>query len=61
VLRVKRCPAITHMREQGYAIAAHHCEHTRIVNEAVCALAGYESSVDYDQCAGSCVQRFWRK
>ncbi|MCX5759437.1 MAG: hypothetical protein NTU83_13210 [Candidatus Hydrogenedentes bacterium] len=60
VLTVMRCPAIAHMREHGYAIADHYCEHTRIVNEAVCTAAGYASSVDYDQHAGSCVQRFWR-
>ena len=39
VLTVKRCPAITHMRENGYTIADHFCEHTRIVNEAVCTTA----------------------
>ncbi len=61
VLTVKRCPAITHMRENGYTIADHFCEHTRIVNEAVCTTAGYASSVDYDQSAGSCVQRFWKE
>jgi hypothetical protein len=60
VLIVRRCPAIAHMRENGYIVAGHYCEHTRIVNEAVCAAAGYASSVDYDQQAGSCVQRFWR-
>lgn len=60
VLRVLRCPAITHMKQQGYRIADHYCEHTRIVNEAVCAAAGYASSVEYDQSASRCVQRFWR-
>jgi hypothetical protein len=61
VLTVTRCPAIAHMHEHGYPIAEHYCEHTRIVNHAVCAATGYASSVDYDQVAGSCVQRFWRQ
>jgi len=61
VFRVTRCPAVTHMREHCYRVADHFCEHTRIVNEAICAAAGYASSVDYDQAAGTCVQRFWRK
>ena len=61
VLRVHRCPAICHMKECGYAIAEHFCEHTRIVNEAVCKAAGCRSSVEYDQRAGSCVQRFWKE
>lgn len=61
VLTVRRCPAITHMREHEYAVADHYCEHTRLLNEAICASAGYASSVDYDQNVGTCVQRFWRK
>jgi len=58
VLDVRRCPAVTHMNEHGYAVAQHFCEHTRIVNEAVCKAAGYTASVEYDQEAGRCVQRF---
>ena len=60
VLDVYRCPAVTHLRERGYAVAPCFCEHTRIVNEAVCRAAGYASSVEYDQAAGRCVQKFWR-
>jgi len=60
VLDVRRCPAVSHMKEHGYAVADHYCEHTRIVNEAVCQAAGYACSVEYDQEAGRCVQRFWR-
>ncbi len=59
-LTVRRCPAIDHMQEHGYAIAEHFCEHTRVVNEAVCRAAGYRAEVVYDQAAGSCVQRFWK-
>ncbi len=61
VLRVRRCPAICHMQQHGYTVAEHFCEQTRVVNEAVCKEAGYCSSVEYDQSAGSCVQRFWRE
>ena len=61
VLTVHRCPAIAHMREHPYRISDHFCEHTRIVNEAICQAAGYASSVDYDQSAGRCVQKFWRR
>ncbi len=60
VLDVRACPAIHHLRARNYRIAGHFCEHTRIVNEAVCAEAGYACSVEYDQDAGRCVQRFWR-
>lgn len=60
VFHVHRCPAIHHMKEKGYDIAPNFCEHTRIVNDAICSRAGYLSSVEYDQEAGQCVQRFWR-
>lgn len=60
VLTVHSCPAVTHMRQHNYRVSDHFCEHTRIVNESVCRAAGYASSVDYDQEAGRCVQRFWR-
>lgn len=60
-LRVHRCPALHHLRQQGYAESKHFCEHTRIVNEAICRAAGYRTEVQYDQAAGSCVQRFWKE
>lgn len=60
VLEVSKCPAIHHMQAHGYAIAETFCEHTRIVNEAVCAAAGYAASTEYDQDRGACTQRFWR-
>ncbi len=59
-LTVKRCPAVAHMKERGYRIAPHHCEQTRAINEAVCRAAGYASSTEYDQDAGTCVQKFWK-
>ena len=61
VLEVLACPAIKHMQSQDYAIHPKFCEHTRILNEAICAKAGYQCSVDYDQEAGRCVQRFWKE
>jgi hypothetical protein len=58
VLRVHRCPAIHHMKAHGYKIAPHFCEHTRIVNDAICQAADYLAEVESDQSAGACVQRF---
>jgi hypothetical protein len=60
-LRVRRCPAIHHMKKHHYAIADRFCESTRIVGEEICRAAGYECSVRYDQRNGRCVQRFWKK
>lgn len=61
VLEVKRCPAISHMKDNGYPIAEDFCEHTRVINEEVCHRAGYKASCSYNQEAGSCVQRFWKQ
>ncbi|MBM4045119.1 MAG: hypothetical protein FJ279_08395 [Planctomycetes bacterium] len=60
VLEVRRCPAIHHMRQRGYHVADRYCEHTRLVNDEICRAAGYQASVQYDQAAGRCIQRFWR-
>lgn len=57
---VAECPAIAHMKAQGYAVAEHFCATTRWVNEAVCARAGYACSLECGEAAGRCVQRFWR-
>ncbi|MCK5862939.1 MAG: hypothetical protein KAH38_10660 [Candidatus Hydrogenedentes bacterium] len=61
VLTVLSCPAITHMKAQGYPISPQFCEHTRILNEAICAGTGYTCSVESNQDAGCCVQRFWKE
>lgn len=58
VLDVLQCPAVSHMRTHNYRVSEHFCEHTRIVNDAICRRAGYEATVEYDQEKGRCVQRF---
>lgn len=59
-LHVRTCPAIAHMKARGYTISPHFCEHTRMLNEAICARSDYVCDIEYDQEAGSCVQRFWK-
>ena len=61
VLRVHRCPALSHMQKTGYAIFHDYCRHTRVVNEAMCDAAGLETSTESDQTAMKCVQKFWKK
>lgn len=60
-LKVKKCSAIHHMQENNYQAAKKYCEHCRIINEEICHSAGYESSLEYDQDKGSCMQKFWEK
>ncbi len=61
VLQVNRCPAISHMKERNYRIADNFCEHTRLINGEICALAGYDTSCQYVQGEGRCLQRFWKR
>ena len=60
-LKVKKCPAICHIKERDYQVAEKYCEHCRIINEEICHSASYECSIEYEQDKGSCKQRFWKK
>jgi len=44
-LKVRKCPAIYHMRENNYQVAEKYCEHCRTINEEICHSAGYECSI----------------
>ena len=62
VIRVAACPAVTHMREQGYPVADLFHETTRTVNETVCEGTPYAAElVEYDPETGRSVQRFYRR
>jgi hypothetical protein len=61
VLKVKECPAITHLRSRGQLYTDRYCETTVVVNEAVCRGAGYACSCTYEPGQGQCVQRFWKE
>jgi len=62
VIRVKACPAVTHMRRQGYQVARLFHETTRTVNEALCEGTPYAAElVEYDYGTGRSVQRFFRR
>lgn len=62
VLEVKACPAVSHMRANGYSIARLFHETTRTVNEALCEGTPYAAElVEYDKETGRSVQRFYRR
>jgi hypothetical protein len=62
VIRVAACPAVTHMRKQGYPIARLFHETTRTVNEALCEGTDYAADLlEYDPETGRSVQRFRKK
>jgi hypothetical protein len=62
VLRVPACPAVTHMRKNGYFVAEMFHETTGTVNEAICEGTDFAAElVEYDPQTGRSVQRFFRR
>lgn len=62
ILEVEACPAVTHMRQQGYAVAGRFIETQRTVNAALCEGTPFEAElVEYDPQTGRSVQRFRRR
>lgn len=61
-IEVAACPAVTHMRSRGYAVARLFCETTDTVNRAICFQTPFAAELcDYDERTGRSVQRFYRK
>ncbi len=61
-VEVEACPAVTHMRAQGYPVSPLFHETTKTVNEAICEGTPYTAElVDYDDQTGRSIQRFLRR
>lgn len=62
LIELDACPAVTHMRQQGYAVARLFHETTRTVNEALCESTPFAAELlDYDHQTGRSVQHFFRR
>ena len=62
VLTVATCPAVAHMKRQGYPVARLFFETTRTVNEALCEGTPFQAELaEYDPETGRSVQRFFRR
>ncbi|HEY3297177.1 MAG TPA: hypothetical protein VGK34_00865 [Armatimonadota bacterium] len=62
IIQVEACPAVMHMRENGYKVADLFYETTRTVNEALCEGSPFEAELlSYDQETGQSKQRFSRR
>ena len=58
-LHIDRCPAVTHMREQGYKVARLFAETSRTVNEAIVEGTAFVAEMlAYDDAIGQSTQRF---
>jgi len=62
-IEVEACPAVTHMRRQGYPVARLFRETTDTVNQAICHGTPFGAELaEYDERTGRSVQRFyWSK
>ncbi len=61
-VEVAACPAVTHMREQGYPVARLFRETTETVNQAICHETPFATELtEYDDETGRSVQRFYRR
>lgn len=61
-IEVDACPAVTHMRQQGYPVARLFRETTGTVNRAICDGTVFAAElVAYDEGTGRNVQRFYRR
>ena len=61
-IEVAACPAVTHMRKQGYKVSPMFVETTRTVNEAICEGTPFAFELlEYDEETGKSVQLFYRR
>jgi hypothetical protein len=62
IIDVDACPAVTHMRKQGYPVARLFRETIATVGSAICEGTDFESElITYDEPTGRCRQRFFRR
>jgi len=62
VITVKACPAVTHMRKNGYHVARLFYETTKTVNETICGETPFAAEMlQYDKQTGKSLIRFFRR
>jgi hypothetical protein len=62
ILKVDACPAVIHMRANGYPVAELFHETTKTVNETICEGSEFVFElVEYEPETGRSVQRFYRR
>jgi predicted ArsR family transcriptional regulator len=57
-IRLKRCPAVWHLKSKGQVLPESFCEQTRVVMQEVCGQAGCDFDIKFDTERGTCVQTF---
>ncbi len=61
-LELETCPAVMHMRKEGYPVSPLFFETVRTVNEAICEGTAFDAELlDYDGATGHSIQHFFRR
>jgi hypothetical protein len=60
-LKVKKCPALTHMKKMKYPIYRNFCLQCRIINETIAKSTHLKSGFTSNQGKNSCIQKLWRE
>ena len=62
IIKVKKCPAVTHMKSHGVKVSPLYYETIKAVNEAICEGTPFAFElVEYDKDTGRSVERFYRR
>ena len=62
IMRVPSCPAVMHMKTNGYRVADKFIETMRTVNETLCEDTAYSAELlEYDESTGRSVTRFFKR
>jgi hypothetical protein len=62
VMKVEACPALAHIRQEGYPVSPLFYETTKSVDEAICAETPFAVDLEsYDQQTGRSTVRFYRR
>ena len=62
IMKVDKCPAVSHLRKSGRSVSPVFFETTKTVNEALCEGTPFSAELlQYDEKTGGSIQRFYRR
>lgn len=61
ILELRRCPALSHLKETRYPIYKDFCLQTVVINSVIAEETNLYSSVERYQDKAYCIQKFWRR
>ena len=61
VMKVKECPALSHLKKRKYPVYSDFCIQCKIINVVIGEKTGFSSEVISYQQKSRCVQKFWKE